>query len=219
VRNIDPKPGACQGRRPGLTDEAIEAVRALSPIEEVAGDHVSLRRSGAQFIGLCPFHAERSPSFAVNPGKQLFFCYGCGVGGDAFRFIQIFFKCKFPDAVRLLAQRAGLDLDGFRPSPELRERVARVKAQRSEEIAFWRFWGNRLNGLNRQYRSHCRAATWAEECLRRGILTSSEEHDLAWTALEGYRLFEARVEREGLCEMEFVRAEWQTLRGDRHAAA
>jgi hypothetical protein len=219
VRSIHPHSGARQGHQGHLTQEVLEAVRALSPIESVVGDYISLRRAGFQLVGLCPFHDEGTASFTVNTEKQVFFCHGCRVGGDVFQFIQISLRCGFREAVTHLAKRAGLETKGFQPSPELQERVAKLKAQRDEELAFWRFWNDRLNALNAQYRGHCRAATWAEECLRLGILTSSEEHGLAWSALEGYRVFEAHVEREGICDMEFLRAEWKAMRVNRDAAA
>jgi hypothetical protein len=219
MQTIHPNPSACQVSPGRLTEEFIEAVRALSPIEDVIVYHVPLRRSGFQLIGCCPFHDDDNPSFAVNPEKQAWYCHSCSIGGDVFRFIQLFLKCGFREGVTHLAQRAGLETKGFQPSLELQERVAKIKAQRDEQLAFWRFRNERLNALNAQYRGHCRAATWAEECLRLGILTSSKEHGLAWSALEGYRLFEARVEREGICDMEFIRAEWKAMRGNRDAAA
>jgi DNA primase len=202
-----------------LTQEVLEAIRALSPIESVVGDYVSLRRAGFQLVGLCPFHDEGTASFTVNPEKQVFFCHGCGVGGDVFRFIQISLKCGFREGVAHLAQRAGLDIKGFRPSPEFEERVVRIKAQRIEEQEFQRFWHARIDAINAEYRAHCRAATWAENCLRLGILTTKEEHELAWNAFERYRIFEARVECEGICDMEVLRAEWKAMRGNRDAAA
>lgn len=200
-----------------FTQEAIEAVRTLSAIEQVIGEHLRLRRSGPGFIGLCPFHDEGTASFTVNPSKQVWYCHGCGIGGDVFRFIELRLKCGFRDAVAQLAQRAGLDVNGFQPSSELQSLVARIKAQHEEELAFRRFCNDRLNALTAKYRGLCRAATWAEEYLRLGTL-SIEEQEMAWSALERYRTFEALVEREGICDTGFLRAEWQASRGNRNAA-
>ena len=75
-------------RNQAIPAETIEAVRALSPIEQVISEHVRLRRSGAQLLGRCPFHADKTPSFSVHPAKQVFHCHGCGAGGDVFQFVQ-----------------------------------------------------------------------------------------------------------------------------------
>ena len=187
--------------------ETIEAVRALCPIEQIISDQVSLRRSGAQLLGRCPFHADKTPSFSVHPAKQVFYCHGCGVSGDVFQFVRLSFRCGFRDSVAHLAGRAGIDLHGFKPSAELRDLVTKHKAEQDERRSFERFANDWINGVCRQYRALARAATYAEDCLRAGILNAVEQ-EMAWGALERYRLFETRVEREGLCDREFIHEEW-----------
>jgi DNA primase len=191
--------------------ELIEAIRACSALEEVAGEHVQLRRSGVHLIGRCPFHSDKTPSFAVRPGREVFRCHGCGAAGDVFRFIETLHRCTFPEALRFLAVRAGLvELNTFQPSPELTAKVAALKAQRQEQASFERFCNERIEAINQRHRSLARAATNAEACLRSGKLNTCEQ-EMAWSALERYRLFEASVEREGLCDLDILRAEWSKL--------
>jgi DNA primase len=187
--------------------ETVEAVRELSPIEQIISEHVRLRRSGAQLLGRCPFHADKTPSFSVHPAKQVFHCHGCGAGGDVFQFVRLRLQCGFRDTVAHLAERAGIRLDGFRPSPELRELVAKQRKEESERQSFERFATSWLNLVSRQYWKRAKAATQAENRLRAGGLTL-EEHEQAWQALEEYRDIEARVEREGLCDLEVIRSAW-----------
>ena len=88
----------------------VDEVRAASEIVKVVGDYVKLRKAGANMMGLCPFHQEKTQSFAVHPGKQIFHCFGCGVGGDVFKFIMLIENMSFPEALRRLAEKAGIAL-------------------------------------------------------------------------------------------------------------
>ena len=83
----------------------------------VVQDHVALRKSGATWKGLCPFHGEKTPSFHVNGEKGFFHCFGCGVGGDVFKFVELQEKVSFAESVKLLAQRFGI------PMPEMPTRA------------------------------------------------------------------------------------------------
>src|SRR2546425_12035932 len=100
------------GYSPALLDE----IRTGVDIVDLVGRFVNLRKAGVNYKGLCPFHAEKTPSFTVNPKKGIFHCFGCGVGGDAFGFIMKQDRLSFPEAVRALAKAAGVTL------PEERER-------------------------------------------------------------------------------------------------
>ena len=74
----------------------VDEVRAAADIVKIVGDYVKLRKAGANFMGLCPFHQEKTPSFAVHPAKQIFHCFGCGVGGDVFKFVMMIDSLTFP---------------------------------------------------------------------------------------------------------------------------
>jgi len=93
-----------------LSLEIIERVREASDIAAIVSEHVQLKRTGRVWKALCPFHKEKTPSFVVNPDRQIFKCFGCGEGGDVFRFLMEFEKLSFPEAVELLAGRAGIAL-------------------------------------------------------------------------------------------------------------
>jgi DNA primase len=100
----------------------LEQVRAASDIVDVIGACVPLKRAGANFVALCPFHKEKTPSFNVNPHKQIFHCFGCHKGGDVFTFVKEYESIDFPDAVRRLAERARIPLEMDSPGgrPETR---------------------------------------------------------------------------------------------------
>ena len=92
------------------SDEILNEVRENSDIVEVISQYVHLKRSGRNYFGLCPFHNEKSPSFSVSPDKQIFHCFGCGVGGNVFTFISKIEGIGFKEAIENLADRAGIVL-------------------------------------------------------------------------------------------------------------
>ncbi|MEM8559560.1 MAG: DNA primase, partial [Bacteroidota bacterium] len=100
-----------------IPDSVIEDVRHAVDLVDVVGDYVRLRRSGVRFVGLCPFHNEKSPSFSVDPQKNLYYCFGCRRGGDLFKFVQEVEGMEFLETVRLLAGRAGIEIPEERGGP------------------------------------------------------------------------------------------------------
>ncbi len=92
------------------SDELIDDIRNSNDIVDIISQYVILKRSGRNFFGLCPFHKEKSPSFSVSPDKQIFHCFGCGVGGNVFHFISKIENVNFIESVKILAQRAGITL-------------------------------------------------------------------------------------------------------------
>jgi DNA primase len=122
-----------------ITPETIQRVRDAARIEEVVGDFVRLRRRGANLIGLCPFHNEKSPSFSVSPAKGIFKCFGCGKAGDSLGFLMEVDQLTYPEAVRKLAERYSIDIEERQQSPEEQEQ-AQVKEtlfQINEAVANW----------------------------------------------------------------------------------
>jgi hypothetical protein len=111
---------------PGFLQELLERV----DIVDVVGQHVELKRGGTSWMGLCPFHAEKSPSFSVVPAKQFYYCFGCGAGGDAIRFLTEHLGLSFVEAVRDLAGRAGMTVPEEQVSPEERERSDTLRQRR-----------------------------------------------------------------------------------------
>src|SRR5258706_1913198 len=94
-----------------FSDNSRERVRAASEIVDVIGSYVPLKKAGANFVALCPFHKEKTPSFNVNPQRQIFHCFGCNKGGDVFSFVMEYESVDFPEALRRLADRAKIPLD------------------------------------------------------------------------------------------------------------
>ena len=105
----------------------VEAVRASSDVVQVVSDYVPLKRAGRRLKGLCPFHQEKTPSFSVDPDSQLFYCFGCQTGGDIFKFVQIYDKLNFVEAVESLARRFGVPLPAAqRKGGDDRDRVLEI---------------------------------------------------------------------------------------------
>ena len=95
---------------PVIPEAVIEDVRARTDIVQVIGDRVPLKRAGAAWKACCPFHNEKTPSFTVNPQRQSFKCFGCGEGGDVFKFLMKHDGMSFVDAVRYLAEKCGVEV-------------------------------------------------------------------------------------------------------------
>ncbi|TMQ65518.1 MAG: DNA primase [Candidatus Eisenbacteria bacterium] len=124
--------------RPRGADDWVERVRAATDIVELVGQAVSLKRSGKSWIGLCPFHGEKTPSFSVSPERQLYHCYGCKAGGDVFKFVQETEKVGFLEAAELLSRRAGIPVPERRPGEGgLRVALLEVLEQAAQAYARW----------------------------------------------------------------------------------
>ena len=107
----------------------LDDIRTAVDVVDLVSRYVNLRKAGTSWKGLCPFHAEKTPSFMVNPKKGIFHCFGCGVGGDVFGFLMRQDKLSFPEAVRALAKQAGVALPedrGGAPGDGGREELFRV---------------------------------------------------------------------------------------------
>ena len=91
-------------------DEVIEEVRSSNNIVDIIGGYVRLQKKGSSYFGLCPFHNEKSPSFSVSPNKQMYYCFGCGAGGNVFTFLMQYENFTFTEAMQELADRVGVEL-------------------------------------------------------------------------------------------------------------
>jgi DNA primase len=110
----------------GIPQETIDRVRSQTDIVQVISEYLTLKKAGSNFRALCPFHKEKTPSFNVNPAKQIFHCFGCGVGGNVFSFLMRHEGFAFPEAVRFLAERVGIEIKQGQTAPgqgEIRERL------------------------------------------------------------------------------------------------
>ena len=122
---------------PSRSDEDfLEKIRASVDIREIIAGYLPLKKVGGRYRGLCPFHTEKTPSFYVDAGKQLFYCFGCGTGGDTFKFLMLYEKVDFPEAMRLLARRYGIPLPD-RVHHASSERQSLLKVQQAA-VAYFR---------------------------------------------------------------------------------
>src|SRR5213075_2600632 len=126
-----------------IPPDKIEQIRAANDIVDVIGAVLPLKRAGANFQALCPFHKEKTPSFNVNPHRQIFHCFGCHKGGDVFTFVREYESIDFVEAVRRLADRAKIPLETERGSGEALARPIKEKLLLIHEQIMQR-WQNAL---------------------------------------------------------------------------
>ena len=134
-------------------DNAIDEVKQRADIVEIVGTHVRLRRAGRNFVGLCPFHNEKTPSFSVNAERGFYHCFGCGAGGTVFNFIMKVEGLTFPEAVRSLARRYGVKLpenEESGPAAAEREAIARANQVAAEFFAHV-LWNTNDGEMAREY--------------------------------------------------------------------
>jgi len=147
-----------------IPSEFLQTLLARVDLVEVVGRYVPLRKGGANFVGLCPFHAEKSPSFTVSPAKQFYHCFGCGAHGNAIDFLMAHTGATFPEAVRDLAQQAGLTVPEDERSPQERAHAA-ARRQRQATLT------EVLAQAARAYQAQLKASPRAIDYLKRRGLT------------------------------------------------
>jgi DNA primase len=185
----------------GLFSSAtLEQIRAASDIVDVIGSYLPLKRAGANFVALCPFHKEKTPSFNVNPHRQIFHCFGCHKGGDVFAFVKEYESIDFPEAVRRLADRAKIPLEfeknaGEQQSRHLKERLLQVHEQIAQR------WQNALANeasgqIARDYLARRGLSAEAVKLFRLGYAPDLWDDTVNWAKSKGHEL--ALVEQAGL---------------------
>ncbi len=183
-----------------IASATLEQIRAASDIVEVIGAYLPLKRAGANFVTLCPFHREKSPSFNVNPQRQIFHCFGCHQGGDVFSFIEQYENLTFVEAVRRLAERSKIVLDydrepGRREGLHLKETLWQIHEQITQR------WQNALatDAAGQSARDYLRQRGVSEAAVklfRLGFAPEAWEDTVNWAKSKGFEL--PLVERAGL---------------------
>ena len=119
-----------------IPDDKIEEIRRRADIASLIGEYVTLKKAGRNYLGLCPFHREKTPSFTVSPDKQMFYCFGCSEGGNVFSFLMKLNHLTFPEAVRHLAKKMGVIIPERTMSREEKERYSLAEQiRRVNELA------------------------------------------------------------------------------------
>ena len=108
-------------------EELVEEVRMKNDIVDVVSGYVRLQKKGSSHFGLCPFHNEKSPSFSVSAAKQMYYCFGCGAGGNVFTFVMNYENYTFGEAIKMLADRAGVNLPEVEYSEEMKQKENQKK--------------------------------------------------------------------------------------------
>ncbi len=175
-----------------LSPATRERIRAASDIVDVIGSYLPLKKAGANFTALCPFHREKTPSFNVNPHKQIFHCFGCHKGGDVFTFVKEYENIGFMDAVRRLAERAKIPLEfdsapGEQQSRHLKDQLLQIHEQLTQR------WQNCLANeaagqLARDYLKKRGVGDEAIKLFRLGAAPPSWDDTVNWAKSKGFEL-------------------------------
>lgn len=148
-------------------DELVEEVRLKNDIVDVISGYVKLQKRGSTYFGLCPFHNEKSPSFSVTPSKQMFYCFGCGAGGNVFTFMMKYENDSFPEAVQRLAERVGVALpEGEMSSEQKRQSdIKKILLEINKKAATYYFKRLRMEDAGHAYR-YLRERELSEETIK-----------------------------------------------------
>ncbi len=183
-----------------LSPATRERIRAASDIVDIIGSYLPLKKAGANFVALCPFHKEKTPSFNVNPHKQIFHCFGCHKGGDVFTFVKEYENIGFMDAVRRLAERAKIPLEfdqtpGEQQSRHIKDQLLQIHEQITQR------WQNALlneasGQIARDYLTKRGVSPEAVKLFRLGCAPDAWDDTVNWAKSKSHEL--ALVEKAGL---------------------
>ncbi|MCC5828235.1 MAG: toprim domain-containing protein, partial [Phycisphaeraceae bacterium] len=195
------------------TDVKLQ-VQSATDIVELIGQHVTLKRKGREFVGLCPFHDDRTPSMYVVPDKQIFHCFSCGAGGDSITFTMRHLRMSFPEALRFLADRAGVELPAWKPSGMRRRGAASGggdgggQEDGGDSGSGGGGSGGGSSGADRQalVESHERVANWfqsqlADPQVGRVALDYLRERGISEESIKAFRIGVAPEGWHNLCEV------------------
>src|SRR5471032_2629469 len=184
----------------GFSQATLERISAASDIVDIIGAAVPLKKAGANFTALCPFHKEKSPSFNVNPHKQIFHCFGCHKGGDVFSFVKEYENIGFVDAVRRLAERAKIPLEFDNNPAEQKSRHLKDELLQIHEQITQRWQNCLLNEaagqLARDYLAKRGVSADAIKLFRLGAAPELWDDTVNWAKSKNYEF--ALVEKAGL---------------------
>lgn len=186
-------------------DEVIEEVRMKNDIVDVISGYVKLQKKGANYFGLCPFHNEKSPSFSVSPGKQMYYCFGCGAGGNVLTFVMEYENYTFQEALQSLADRAGVTLPKMEYSKEAREQAefrARLLEVNKQAANYFYYQMKQPQGKIAYEYFHDKRKLTDETMLRFGLGYSNKTSDDLYRFLKEKGYDDAFLSQTGLVTIE-----------------
>lgn len=174
---------------PRYSDEIIEEVRQTNDIVDIISQYVHLKRSGRNFFGLCPFHNEKSPSFSVSPDKQIFHCFGCGVGGNVFTFLSKIEGINFVEAVQTLAERSNIQLPTLENNVDTAKEELKAKVLKVNEFTAAYYHENLYKPESKIAQDYIKKRKLSNETLKSFRLGFSGKLDELYQALkkEGFQ--------------------------------
>ena len=174
---------------PRYSDEIIDEVRQTNDIVDIISQYVHLKRSGRNFFGLCPFHNEKSPSFSVSPDKQIFHCFGCGVGGNVFTFLTRIEGISFIEAVQTLAERSNIQLPAIENNQDSQKEELKAKVFKVNEFTAQFYHENLYKPESKIAQEYIKKRKLTNETLKSFRLGFSGKFDELYKALkkEGFQ--------------------------------
>jgi DNA primase len=176
-------------KMPRYSDEIIDEVRQTNDIVDIISQYVHLKRSGRNFFGLCPFHNEKSPSFSVSPDKQIFHCFGCGVGGNVFTFLTKIEGISFVEAVQTLAERSNIQLPTLENNQDSKREELKAKVYKVNEFTAQFYHENLYKPESKIAQEYIKKRKLTNETLKSFRLGFSGKFDELYKALrkEGFQ--------------------------------
>ena len=183
---------------PRYSEEIIEEVRQTNDIVDIISQYVHLKRSGRNFFGLCPFHNEKSPSFSVSPDKQIFHCFGCGVGGNVFTFLTKIEGISFVEAVQTLAERSNIQLPTLENNRDSAKEELKAKVYKVNEFTAQFYHENLYKPESKIAQEYIKKRKLTNETLKSFRLGFSGKFDELYRALKKEGFNDPEILESGL---------------------
>lgn len=183
---------------PRYSDEIIEEVRQTNDIVDIISQYVHLKRSGRNYFGLCPFHNEKSPSFSVSPDKQIFHCFGCGVGGNVFTFLTKIEGINFIEAVQTLAERSNIQLPTLENNVDSAKEELKAKVFKINEFTAEYYHQNLYKPESKIAQEYIKKRKLSNETLKSFRIGFSGKFDELYKALKAQGFQDPEIFESGL---------------------
>ena len=180
------------------SEEVLNEVRQQNDIVDVVSQYVHLKRSGRNFFGLCPFHNEKSPSFSVSPDKQIFHCFGCGVGGNVITFIERIEGLNFVEAVQMLAERANIQLPSLQDNVDTKKEILKDKVYKINEFTAEYYHQNLYKPESKLAQEYVKKRQLSNETLKSFRIGFSGRYDELYQELKKQGFQEQEILESGL---------------------